>query len=725
MCAVACTAELMLSCALPTQEGAGEAFKVKKSALSRKMKAAAPVVSLSPAASPSSSVVYSKEYLSELKAQTQATPPPRKAADNDMEVDDTTFAEASVELSSMDVLPDPGETIIPSESSILAAKQKRDRLKAGKATAEDDGFIALEVIKRGSFKDDGPHPESRLVREDDELGEGDDDMSEYTGAQERIALGKKGRKKAERERRAGMIEMIEDAQEDVDDEETREWEMAQVRRAADADRDMNTSMRTKEKETYVPARIPTAIAIPTLAPAIADFDKAVLTLTNSHASNASALTTLEQEREALQTQETDLRRMVSEAEAKRSWFSEFRDWIETVASFLDEKYPLLEKVENEHISLIKERAEMITKRREEDDLDDLALFLGVAALEAIQQPTPAQDGEAPPPITPTQRGERRLARAMRRQGRRQRGVQQADEDGYSTDASLPGAEAADFADALGDLETRRGAVLADVQAPEFRDPQKGLAVRFGEWRARFAESYNAAFGGLGMVNSWEFWARLEIVGWTPTEDSRSLDSFDWYSALYTYSRPRGPDDVEDEEPELAADGDLASAMVSTAVVGRMCKLIEAGALDPYCAAHVRRLVDVVESVEAALLSDNVKFHMLLKAVLAPFRQAVNATSLLVQQCVNGNARVPAFDPQAPPARRRFLARRLKLLRNVVRWRKYTGEKFGVGELATQILRECMLPVAESGWDVGGEDIMRKAIAGLPGELVPVELKTRL
>ena len=61
---------------------------------------------------------------------------------------------------------------IPSESSILAAKQKRERMRETKPL-EEDGFISLSVTRRDAeYK--GPHPESRLVREDDELGEGDD-----------------------------------------------------------------------------------------------------------------------------------------------------------------------------------------------------------------------------------------------------------------------------------------------------------------------------------------------------------------------------------------------------------------------------------------------------------------------------------------------------------------------------------------------------------------------
>ena len=90
-----------------------------------------------------------------------------------------------------------------------------------------DDFISLSVTKRDTVPQ-GPHPESRLRREDDELGEGDDGMShslkllfasvsqrteyaEYTSAQERIALGKKSRKVEASKRKDAMQEMIADA----------------------------------------------------------------------------------------------------------------------------------------------------------------------------------------------------------------------------------------------------------------------------------------------------------------------------------------------------------------------------------------------------------------------------------------------------------------------------------------------------------------------------------
>lgn len=31
--------------------------------------------------------------------------------------------------------------------------------------------------------------------------------------------------------------------------------------------------------------------------------------------------------------------MIAAAESKRAWFAEFKDWVESVATFLDEKVP--------------------------------------------------------------------------------------------------------------------------------------------------------------------------------------------------------------------------------------------------------------------------------------------------------------------------------------------------------------------------------------------------
>lgn len=80
--------------------------------------------------------------------------------------------------------------------------------------------------------------------------------------------------------------------------------------------------------------------IPTLGPAIARLTAALTALTTSHAQNTTTTISLADERAQLEVREKEMRNMIVEAEDKRSWFSAFRDWIESVATFLDEKVRL-------------------------------------------------------------------------------------------------------------------------------------------------------------------------------------------------------------------------------------------------------------------------------------------------------------------------------------------------------------------------------------------------
>src|ERR1700730_7203200 len=53
-------------------------------------------------------------------------------------------------------------------------------------------------------------------------------------------------------------------------------------------------------------------------------------------------------------------------------FSSLPQHFPTLAAFV--KFPVLEKLENEHLLIFKERSDMIAQRRKADDEDDLSLF---------------------------------------------------------------------------------------------------------------------------------------------------------------------------------------------------------------------------------------------------------------------------------------------------------------------------------------------------------------
>ncbi|KAJ7784341.1 nineteen complex-related protein 2-domain-containing protein [Mycena metata] len=668
-----------LSFGADDDEGGGEVFKVKKSNLSQRLSLGTHPSSNVPSnldqasISPHRGPTYDQAYLNQLKASTPSSRAP-DPYDADMSMD---LGDISADISVQSV--EKSETYIPSESSIKVAKERRERLRTTGVASEDD-FISLSVVKRVD-ESRGPHPESRLMREEDELGEGDDEFAEYTSAQERIALGKKSRKVEASKRRDAMKEMIADAEET--DEETDEWEQEQIRRGAQAPTD--TSPALKVKEIYKPAPIPPATPLPSLGPALARLTQQLTQLTTSHASNTTALANIGQERTEVEEREKEMRQMVERAEAKRAWFEQFREWVEGVAGFLDEKYPILEKLEEEHASLLQERFDMIKERRNAEDEDDLCTFMGI--VRAPDEEETDELGRVIPRPTPTLRRAARLARHRRRHHTQ---PTDDDEEGYSTDSSLPPSDLDSYRGAMSSLAERAGQVLSDVRAEEFRDPGKG---RWNAWRETYADSYVGAWGGLGVVSVWEFWVRLEIVGWDFIKEQKSLDSFKWNQGLHDYSRPSGE--------ELGPDGDLVASMISTAIIPRICKLVEGGLFDVYSDASVRRMVDLSEEVEASVEPGNAKFLILLKTVSTAFQAAIAEYAALVEKCkLASSAGPPAtFDPLSIPARTRFLNRRIKLLRNLVKWRKYAGERLGIGESISRLV-ESISDVARGGWDGG-------------------------
>jgi GC-rich sequence DNA-binding factor len=331
-----------------------------------------------------------------------------------------------------------------------------------------------------------------------------------------------------------------------DDDETIQWEQAQLRRGGHLKKADKTPVKRIYKaapsmsshhfvpqSSLTPIPVPPATAIPTLAPTVARLRQSLNDLNISHAGNITSISSIADEREQLAARETEMREMITKAEAKRSWFAAFRDWVESVATFLDEKvrnaacsechmpisnksqFPQLENLEKEHLAILKERSNIILQRRRADDEDDLSRFFGVV-LHSSQPSFGDAEGFTSNTDMAAARQERRNARIARRLHRK-RDIDV--EEGYSTDSSLPPSDTADFKAAMRELLADKEQILGDVQAEEFKDPDRGLGKWFGEWRSQFGDTYTGAWGGLGLVAAWEFWTRLELMGWNPFDVS--------------------------------------------------------------------------------------------------------------------------------------------------------------------------------------------------------------
>lgn len=139
--------------------------------------------SLSINPSPNSSIQYSKKYLEELKAETPSRLPARPSTlANEFDIEGAVVDN----LDELDLLTGhqdenaAPETVIHTESYITDLKSRRKQAGAAKFTPGEDDFISLSgTVARASdltFADVdlGPHPSSRLMREDDEVGDAEE-----------------------------------------------------------------------------------------------------------------------------------------------------------------------------------------------------------------------------------------------------------------------------------------------------------------------------------------------------------------------------------------------------------------------------------------------------------------------------------------------------------------------------------------------------------------------
>ncbi|GAA6030231.1 hypothetical protein JCM8097_009000 [Rhodosporidiobolus ruineniae] len=739
------------------------------------------------AASPVTSAaagMYSKEYLDSLKSEQRATPrtlgEEEEGAVQPAGYDSLTmskFGEAQSQDGTFSFPSSPKiQAAIPTTDAIARAKARREEMrKAGlsaPAKKGQDDYVSLDV----GFANKGG--DSRLVREEDELGDGDEDLAAYTDSLSTLPIGKKANAAAALRLKQEIGDMIDDVAMDVeeDDEEQRAWENAQVRRAGGGGERTQGRRREPEaggKKPYRAAPIPQSAPLPSLSSALSRLTASLSALQASHTSSTAALVHFERERADLDRQEAELREEVEKVERKSEWFEGMKGEVEDWGAFLEEKFPALESIEQTSLSLLRERYSILAARRYQDSSDDVALFTG--------QPVPSRwpprflpaDGDEAmqeDPLESEAAEEERAAneprsalRAARRAEREERlaslsssSAGRASSTALDSPDALPPSSSSDLTSAVSDLRASLAALFSDVKAPAFRDPNLGIRQRFEEWRQRFREEYEMTFAGLGMVQVWEFWARVELVGgWNPLEieelprSPADLSSYAWHQALSSYGHSPSSGDAS-PEPEGDESTELINSLVASVVIPRLSAIARAG-YDPYSEKQTRAALKWVDEVSYCVEPSSPKFESLILTFLHRLRLSVAALQTLLLPFLSSLS-LPslAYDPATFLSRTRFLETHLALVRNAGKWRRYMralrvpavpvevkkedGDGEGLLEVGgggtfdelvqRELVAKTLLPVVEAAWGTGGEAVAQKILEALPKDIPPA-LRRRL
>lgn len=250
---------------------------------------------------------YSKDYLEELRSSTPSTP--KDLASLSADEDDTSKALDVAAKFGADIARRE-EGLIPTEAEIKEKKQRRARLaKEQDFISLDDGDGSNEV----SLLSRKTKAETRLVREDEDLGEGFDEFVEDG----RISLGKKAEREQKRRHRTEMQDMIDEAEgttdEDSDDSEAERkgaYEAAQTRAGMDGLHKEDNQQRPTRPRT--PPRI---TPLPSLSSCLERLQAALSTVEYSKMQNVKKMEDLQHQKAQIAAREVEIQQLLKVAGA--------------------------------------------------------------------------------------------------------------------------------------------------------------------------------------------------------------------------------------------------------------------------------------------------------------------------------------------------------------------------------------------------------------------------
>ncbi|KAI1205626.1 nineteen complex-related protein 2-domain-containing protein [Annulohypoxylon truncatum] len=285
---------------------------------------------------------YSKEYLSELQMSTPNTPQDlsklQPTSDDEMILDPSELEGALVVETTTSQPAPPKPTSILTEAEIQEKKSRRARLAKEGQHRDTEDFISLSdddnndgrgpgdsyltLLSQRREERKGGKEDTRLIAEDEDLGEGFDEFVEDGG----LSLGKRAEREARRKKRAEMASLITaaegggdsgDDESDASEAERRAaYEAAQTRAGMDglAEEREQQRRRLGAAAAYrLSTAIPKITPLPDLSVLVAEFKAKVRRKEEEMERLRLRIEEIRAEREGIEKREPEVQRLLNEA----------------------------------------------------------------------------------------------------------------------------------------------------------------------------------------------------------------------------------------------------------------------------------------------------------------------------------------------------------------------------------------------------------------------------
>ncbi|CAB4390606.1 GCFC-domain-containing protein [Rhizophagus irregularis] len=612
------------------EEEQGETFQITKTAASRRLaksKSKKLHIDHQSISQDSDQITpsYTEEMLSELRASTPSAPASFQFQDN-LEKFSSTLGEGNI-------------FGIPDASAISAAKKEREmRRKKGLSDAPD--YIPLSE-DTDIITTSGKKMESRLVREEDELGEADEELERYMN--EKLAIGKKAKKEQERLKKADIEEMIMDVDFEDEDDEMLQWELEAMKAGGHIPK--KYSQKTPDLMKQVKqARIPTVVPVPTLSEVQSHLESQLIDLQELYNNHQAELTQTQSVLDSITSSNAQMDIEMQNTKKRYTYFQELKTFVENLVEFLDDKFPILEKLEKDYQEVLIKKSQLIMQRIMEDDTYDIELFsTNEAYVNSDVSNTIRQ-----------QRGQQRDHRRSLRKNNTH--VDKLEEEGFSTDEELSISDEKEIAKEIDEISYHHTKLFEDV-TDDFKSIEL-VKSKFISWKTEFNDDYTKAYGGLSLPGVFEFYVRYEIMLW----NTLKFDRMEWYKVISEYSIP------ESNTSQIRTDDDftILSKVFEKIILPRIAYLVKT--LNPYSSKQTMSFIEIFGNILNHIDRKSQKFQDVINEVSKRLQNVVMSLETIPE-----NINIPAdSNKDISTAQDRYFWRKYKLLRNLIMWKEFVS-----------------------------------------------------
>ncbi|XP_064614574.1 PAX3- and PAX7-binding protein 1-like [Liolophura sinensis] len=355
-------------------------------------------------------------------------------------------------------------------------------------------------------------------------------------------------------------------------------------------------------------------------------------------------------------------------EERYRFFQEMRGYVRDLVECLNEKVPRINQLEDQMMELLRQRAQALVKRRQQDVQDQCQDYMANKGSAVLKE----TDADIARQRRTAEREARKSRRRRAREGKNIRGHH----DGLSSDDEESKSEMSKFKMAKERILEQQGIVFDDVIEDFHR--LDAIRERFDEWRRKQGESYREAYISLCLPKLFNPLLRLQLVNWNPLEEScADFEESAWFNDLlfYGYDEEVILHRVDDDD-----DVKLLPSIVDKVLVPKLTALVES-VWDPMSTSQTSRLVNLMTKLTndyPHINSHGKNTQTLLKSIVTRIRKTLDDDvfmPLYPKNVIESKSSGPAVFFQ-----RQFWGC-IKLLGNILSWQ---------GILATPILQHMAL-----------------------------------